>query len=64
MNGDGDERKTKSQIGITEIDESAARGVNPDQNGVEIERRVDTFTPFALRIERRKIECVREAMEK
>ena len=55
MNGDGDEGKTKSQIGITEVDESPARGVNPDQDGIKIERRVDTFAPFALQIEMKDV---------
>ena len=51
MNGDGDERQTKSQVRIAEIDETTGSRVNRDQNGKEIQSGVDAFASFPLRVE-------------
>ena len=48
MNGDGDERYAKSEIRIAEIDEAAARRVNPDQNRIEIEGGINALPSFSL----------------
>ena len=49
VNGDGDEREAKRQVGIAEIDETTAGGVNSDQDGVKVESGVNALPPFALR---------------
>ena len=48
MNGDGDERETKREIRIAEIDETAARRVDADQDGVEIEGGINALPTFSL----------------
>ena len=43
-----DKRQTKCQVWITEIDETAASGVNADQNRVKVKSGVDTLSTFSL----------------